>query len=94
MVIVSIDDILIFRESEEGHEEIVKEVLWKLKENNLFLKAKKCTFDAAEIEFLGLIIGPDGIKMDLIKVEAIMSWPVPKWVKDVQTFLGLANFYH
>jgi Reverse transcriptase (RNA-dependent DNA polymerase) len=93
MVIVFIDDILIFTEKEEGHEEIVKEVSWKLKENDLFLKVEKCIFGASEIKFLGLIISPDGIKMDLIKVNAIMSWPVPKKVKDVQAFLGLANFY-
>ena len=94
MVIVFIDNILIFTENEEGHEEIVKEVLQKLKENDLFLKAEKCSFGVKEIEFLGLIIGPDGIKMDLIKVEAITSWPVPNRVKDVQAFLGLGNFYH
>ena len=71
VVIVFIDDILIFTEKEEGHEEIVKEVLRKLKENDLFLKAEKCIFGASEIEFLGLIIGPDGIKTDPIKVNAI-----------------------
>jgi Reverse transcriptase (RNA-dependent DNA polymerase) len=94
VVIILIDDILIFTESDEGHEEIVQAVLQKLKENDLFLKVEKRTFDAIEIEFLRLIISPDGIKMDPIKVEAIMSWPTPKWVKDVQAFLGLANFYH
>jgi Reverse transcriptase (RNA-dependent DNA polymerase) len=78
MVIIFIDNILIFMESDEGHQEIVQAVLWKLRENDLFLKAEKCTFDVTEIEFLRLIIGPDGIKMDLIKVEAIMSWPTPK----------------
>jgi Reverse transcriptase (RNA-dependent DNA polymerase) len=83
VVIVFIDDSLIFTEKEEGHEEIVKEVLWKLKENDIFLKAEKCIFGASEIEFLRLIIGPDGIKMDLIKVNAITSWPVPKRVKDI-----------
>src|ERR1700723_4296912 len=93
VVIVFIDDVLIYTEDEEGHEEMEKEVLQKLKENDLFLKAEKCTFGAKEIEFLALIIGPDGIKMDPIKVEAIMSWPVPKWVKNVQVFLGLGNFY-
>jgi hypothetical protein len=68
-------------------------VLQKLKENDLFLKVEKCIFGALEIKFLILIIGLDRIKMDLIKVNAIMSWPVPKRVKDVQAFLGLANFY-
>ena len=71
----------------------MKEVLQKLKENDLFLKAEKCSFSVKEIEFLGLIIGPDGIKMDPIKVKAITSWPVPKWVKDIQVFLGLGSFY-
>ena len=70
-------------ESKEGHDEIVKEVLKKLKENDLFLKAEKCIFGVKEIEFLGLLIGPDGIKMDPIKVEAIISWPTPTKVKDI-----------
>ena len=71
VLIVFINNILIFMESEEGHDEIVKEVLRKLKENGLFLKAEKCIFGVKEIEFLGLLIGPDGIKMDPIKVEAM-----------------------
>ena len=93
VVIVFIDDVLIFTESEEGHDEIVKKVLQKLKENDLFLKAEKCIFGAAEIEFLELIISPDRIKMDLIKVDVITSWPVSRQIKDVQVFLGLGNFY-
>src|SRR5882757_1932995 len=93
VVIVFIDDILVFMEKEEGHEEIVKEVLRKLKENDLFLKAEKCEFGVQEVEFLGMIISPDGIKMDPKKVDGVMSWLIPKHVKDVQAFLGLANFY-
>jgi len=46
------------------------------------------------MEFLGMIIGEKGVKMDSTKVEAIMSWLMPKHVKDIQAFLGLANFYH
>jgi hypothetical protein len=53
-----------------------------LQENNLFLKAEKCIFKAWEIEFLGMIISPDGIKMDPIKINAIMSWPILKHIKD------------
>ena len=86
VVIIFINNILIFMVSEEGHDEIVKEVLKKLKENDLFLKAEKCIFGAKEIEFLRLLIGPDRIKMDPIKVEAITSWPMPTKVKDVQAF--------
>ena len=94
VVIIFIDDILIFMESEEGHNEIVKEVLKKLKENDLFLKAEKCIFGAKEIEFLRLLIGPNGIKIDPIKVEAITSWLTLTKVKDVQAFLEPATFYH
>ena len=69
------------------------EVLRALKENDLFLKPEKCVFKVHEVEMLGLIIGPEGIKMDPSKVKAIMEWPVPTKVKEVQSFLGLVNYY-
>jgi len=81
-------------EDEEHHDEIVEKVLKRLKENDLFLKLEKCEFKKKEIEFLGMIIREKGVKMDMTKVEAIMSWPTLKHVKDIQAFLGLANFYH
>jgi hypothetical protein len=68
-------------------------VLQRLQENDLSLKAEKCIFKAWEIEFLGMIIGPGRIKMDLIKITAITSWLILKCIKDVQAFLGLTNFY-
>ena len=92
-VIVYIDDILIFTKTKEGHDKIVMEVLQWLKENVLFVEPEKCFFKVQEVEMLSLIIGPDGIKMDLKKVEAITAWPVPTKVKEVQLFLGLANLY-
>ena len=92
-VILYIDNILIFTKTEEGHNEIVMEVLCKLKENDLFVKLEKCFFKVQEVEMLDSIIGPDRIKMDPKKVEAITAWPVPTKVKEVQLFLGLANFY-
>ena len=92
-VIVYIDDILIFMKTEEGHDEIVMEVLCRLKKNDLFVKPEKCFFKVWEVEMLGLIIGPNGIKMDLKKVKVITNWPIPTKVKEVQLFLGLANFY-
>ena len=73
IVIVFVDNILIFMEDEEHHDEIVEEVLKRLKKIDLFLKPEKCEFKKKEIEFLGMIIGEKGVKMDLTKVEAIMS---------------------
>ena len=64
-----------------------------MEENDLFVKPEKCTFRAKEVDFLGIIVGHDGIKMDQTKVKAIFDWPEPKNVKGVRSFLGLANFY-
>ena len=72
-VIVYINNILIFTKDEKGYDEIVLEVLCRLKENDLFVKPEKCFFKVQEVEMLGLIIGPDGIKMDPKKVEAITA---------------------
>ena len=72
IVIVFIDNILIFME-----DEIVEEVLKRLKENDVFLKPEKCEFKKKEIEFLGMIIEEKGGKIDMTKVEAIMSWLTP-----------------
>ena len=72
-VIVYINDILIFTKDEKGHNEIVMEVLHRLKENDLFVKLEKCFFKVQEVEILSLIIGPDGVKMNPKKIEAIMA---------------------
>jgi hypothetical protein len=62
----------------------VEEVLKRLEENDLFVKPEQCVFKQKEIEFLGLYITPEGVKMDEVKTKAITEWPVPKKVKDVQ----------
>jgi len=67
IVTVFIDNILIFMEDEEHHDEIVEEVLKRLKENDLFAKPEKCEFKKKQIEFLGMIIGEKGVKMDMTK---------------------------
>ena len=55
-----IDDILVATETEEGHDEIVEEVLRQLEENNLYVKPEKCVWRVREVGFLGVIIGPEG----------------------------------
>lgn len=96
IVAVYIVDILIFTKTDnlEKHNEIVWEVLWKLEENHLFIKLEKCLFHTKEIEFLGIVISPDGIKMGMNKVQVILQWPEPTTIKGVRSFLGLVNFYH
>ena len=92
-VAVFIDDIMVAIETEEGHDEIVEEVLRRLEENDLFVKPEKCVWKVRKVGFLGVIIGEDGVRMEKEKVQGVIEWPVPKSVKDVQKFLGLANYY-
>ena len=89
-----IDDMIIGMEGEERHDKLVVEVIKRLKENNLYIKPEKCKQKIREVGFLGVVIGPEGIKMEEEKVKGVLDWPTPKCVKDVQKFLGLANYYH
>jgi hypothetical protein len=78
----------------EHHWKIVKEVLKRLQDNNIFLKPEKCIFEKNEMEYLGVIVSKDGVHMDLKKIEGDQDWPVLKTMKQLQGFLGFANFYH
>ena len=88
-----VDNVLVGTEMEEGHDEIVEEVLKRLEENNLYVKPEKCVWKVRKIGFLGVIIGPNGIEMEKEKMDEVLSWLEPKNVKDVRKFLGLANYY-
>ena len=93
-VAVFIDDVIVGMETEEEHNKLVAEVIRRLEENDLYVKPEKCKWKVREVEFLGVVIGPEGIKMEKEKVKGVLEWPTPKYVKDVQKFLGLANYYH
>ena len=88
-----IDDILIFSNSLEEHHVHVRRVLKKLLENNLYVKLEKCEFDVTETSFLGYMLSKDGLKADPEKIKAILDWPIPTTVKEVQSFIGLCNYY-
>jgi len=92
-VVAYLDDILIFSKTETEHIEHVRKVLSKLQKARLLLKPEKCEFHKEEVPFLGYIIGRNGLRMDPAKIEAVLGWPEPKTVKEVQAFLGFANFY-
>ncbi|EGO04961.1 hypothetical protein SERLA73DRAFT_24707, partial [Serpula lacrymans var. lacrymans S7.3] len=94
-VVIYIDDLLIFTKSDDEaeHDKIVQEVLRRLQERDLFVKPEKCNFKVKEVDFLGMIIGQNGIRMNPEKVQAILEWPEPTRVKGVRAFLGLGNFY-
>jgi len=92
-VAIFINDVIVGTETEEGHDELVAEVIRRLEENDLYVKPEKCKWKVKEVEFLGVVIGLEGIKMEKEKVKGVLEWPTPKCVKDVQKFLGLANYY-
>ena len=92
-VIVYLDDILIYSENQAEHVDHVKRVLRKLDDGGLCLKLSKCEFHVTTVEFLGYVVDTKGIHMDPKKLDAIMNWPNPKSVKEVQAMLGFANYY-
>jgi len=92
-VVAFVDDVLVGMETEEGHDEIVEEILKRLEENNLYIKPEKCVWKVWKIEFLGIVIGPNRIEIEKEKVNGVLSWLEPKNIKDVRKFLGLANYY-
>jgi hypothetical protein len=92
-VLVFLDDILIFSKTLEEHERHVQQVLDVLREQKLYAKESKCEFFKTEVEFLGHIVGRDGVRMMEDKVKAIADWPQPKNVRDVRAFLGTTGYY-
>ena len=91
--VVYLDDILIYSEDSIQHLDHVRQVLERLKINQLFAKLEKCLFSTNRIDFLGYIISDMGIEMDPKRISSIDTWPTPSNVKTLQSFLGFTNFY-
>jgi hypothetical protein len=92
-MVVFIDDILIFSKNEEEHDEHLRFILQKLRENQLYAMLNKCEFWLKEVSFLGHIISEGGISVDPSKVKDVLSWNTPQSVSDIRSFLGLAGYY-
>ncbi len=90
-VIVYIDDILIYSNTREEHIHHVRSVLKRLMRYQLYAKAEKCEFHQTSISFLGYIISQEGVAMDERKVKAVLEWPKPQTVKELQRFLGVCK---
>jgi hypothetical protein len=92
-VLVFFDDILIYRKTWTDHLTHVDQVLHLLSQHQLFLKQSKCAFGASEIEYLGHLVGKDGVRVDPKNIEAMQYWPHPKTLKSFHGFLGLTGYY-
>ena len=93
IIVVYLDDILIFTRTEEEHKQAVWRILEVLVEHKLFLHLEKCEFHWKEIEYLGLVISENKVAMDLVKVTRVCNWPTPENQTNVQAFIGFVNFY-
>jgi hypothetical protein len=92
-VVVYIDDILIFSETEAEHQAHVRLFLEVLKREKFYICKAKSSFAQKEIKYLGHILNKKGIRHDSKKVEAVQTWPVPRNIHDVKSFLGLVNYF-
>jgi hypothetical protein len=92
-LVIYMDDILIFSKTLDEHQKRTRRILEIIRREQLFLKPEKCTFDAEEVEYLGMIIKPGHVTMDPAKLDGIRAWPIPTTVKETWSFLGFCNFY-
>jgi hypothetical protein len=92
-VLVYLDDILVYSESEEKHLEHLRVVFETLRKHKLFANPKKCVFNQSTVEFCGHLVGQGVTRVLDSKVKAICEWPQPKNVQEVRQFYGLVNYY-
>ena len=88
-----IDYILVTGYNQVTHREKVQKILMKLHRAGLRAKLAKCQFEVPRVEFLGYVVGKEGVSTDLEKTQAVRDWNLPKIVKQLQAFLGFINFY-
>ena len=93
-VIVYLNDILIYtKDAGQAHVNAVHRVLNELRKHSLFANLKKCCFHKDEVRFLGYVVSAQGVRKEEERIEAVKNWPEPKLMRDIQVFLGFANFY-
>ena len=93
MMIVYMDDVLIYGKTKEELDENTKLVLERIREADLYCKPRKCEFCKTKIEYLGMVVEEGKVSMDPGKLKGIQDWPIPTTVKQVRAFLGFGNFY-
>uniref|UniRef100_A0A8K9UP97 Gypsy retrotransposon integrase-like protein 1 n=1 Tax=Oncorhynchus mykiss TaxID=8022 RepID=A0A8K9UP97_ONCMY len=92
-VVVYIDDILIYSATRAEHVSLVRRVLGRLLEHDLYVKSEKCLFFQQSISFLGHRISTSGVEMESDRITAVRNWPTPTTVKELQRFLRFSNYY-
>ena len=92
-VVVFIDDILVYSKDGHEYEHHLRIVIETLREKKLYAKFSKCDFWLKKVSFIGHIVSVEGIRVDPIKIEAVVNWKSPRNVTEVRSFLGLVGYY-
>jgi hypothetical protein len=91
--VVYLDDILIYNKTWAEHLQHIQQVLHTLRQHKLYANLEKCSFGMDKVHYLGYIIDQHGVHVDPTKIQVICDWPAPTTLTELQSFLGLANFY-
>lgn len=86
-------DLLIYNRTWEEHLKHVEEVLGIMKEQSLYAKESKCVFYMKEICYFGHVISVQGVQVHQEKIQAILDWPTPRSLTELQEFFGLCGYY-
>lgn len=92
-VIIFLDDILVFSETLEEHEEHLHAVFELLRQHQLYAKVSKCSFATKSIDYLGHVISRDGVATNTEKTHGMLNWPTPSTTTELRSFLGLTGYY-
>ena len=91
VIVVYLDDILIFTKTLEEHREVVRRVMELLRQHGLSLKLEKCEFKKTSVEYLRVVVSHDSVKMDPAKVAGVVKWPVRGLINQSDTMVRLAS---
>lgn len=94
VVLIFIDDILVYSKKPKEHKQHLRMTLQTLKEHHIYVKFSKCKFYQNQIQYLGHAISKEGIVVDLKKVKEIPNWHVPQDLENIRSFMGITRCYH
>lgn len=92
-IVVLVDDILVYSQTKEDHEQHLRTALQTLREHQLYTKLSKCDFWLDKVVFLSYVISKDGVSVDPAKIELVVNWERPKSASDIRSVLGLVEYY-
>jgi hypothetical protein len=92
-LVIYLNDLIIYSDNLQNHQKYIKKVLQRLREIDLQANIDKCEFHIFETKFLDLIIKRDEVRINSVKIQAIIEWVTSKHLKEIQIFLNFINFY-